>query len=133
LRTLSFGLVFCAVFSTSSFASDKSFTDEQICKSAIATIMGRNISIMNTKTKADEVWLNYIRPQDKKSFEYRCEINHDKGLVNWRTKVDGKWGRWRNYPDDPVIRFEIRSNQLTVREIYAPTDFTENKFKKSDF
>jgi hypothetical protein len=51
------------------------YTPEAICRTAIASIMGRDPKIVRvTRTTSDVLFLSYVRPIDNFVWDYRCKI-----------------------------------------------------------
>ncbi len=113
-------------------SSESGFTDAQVCKAAIATIMGRPVSGMDSATGSGGIaGVSYIRSQDKQKFEYQCKVASPN--VVWRTKIDGSWGRWRDHPDDGKITFKMSDGILSIAESYGGSDATVKSFSAKDF
>jgi hypothetical protein len=92
-----------------------SFSTEQICKAAIGTLMGRDPAIIKvTKSVAGVVFLQYIRPNDKSTWAYRCMLHGSE--VIWATEPNG---RWRIDPMDDLVTYEIKNERLTVTEKFV--------------
>ena len=66
------------------------FEVETICRTAIASIAGRDPKIMQvTRTVGDVLFLTYVRPIDNFVWTYRCRIEGNR--VVWAMEP----GRWR--------------------------------------
>ncbi len=88
-----------------------SFSNSQICKAGIATMMGRDPKIMRIERIQDSIiYLSYTRQDDGKDWAYRCKIEGDK--VIWSSDT----GRWMTNSMDSQITFSISGNMLKVIE-----------------
>ncbi len=82
-------------------AAAPAFEAGAICRTAVASITGRNPKIMQvTRTVGDVMYLAYVRPIDNFVWNYRCRIEGNR--VIWATEP----GRWREDPKDGQILFE---------------------------
>jgi hypothetical protein len=85
----------------SSVAAAPLFEPEAICRTALASIKGRDPkSIKVALTRGDVFFLTYTRPIDSFVWTYRCRIEGSR--VVWADEP----GRWRNEPKDDKISFE---------------------------
>src|SRR5271168_3788609 len=99
LRSITFVMLFASM-SRASGAS--AFEVEAICRTAIASIMGRDPKTMQvTLIVGDVLFLTYVRPMDNFVWTYRCRIEDDR--VVWANEP----GRWRNGPKDKKVLFEV--------------------------
>lgn len=106
-------------------AADKATTG-QVCKAAIAFMMGRDPAIIRVDKFANGVaQLHYVRPDDNSTWRYKCKLEGSK--VIWGTQN----GRWRTHPDDEVITFKLNEGAITVRETYADGSHNEESFPRS--
>src|SRR4051812_26592561 len=79
-----------------------SFDPQAICRTAIASIMGRDPKIVQvTRVAGDVLFLSYVRPIDNFVWDYRCKIEGNR--VVWASEP----GRWREDPKDDKVFFEI--------------------------
>ena len=93
-------------------ASAAPFEIEAICRTAIASIAGRDPKIMQiTRTVGDVLLLTYARPIDNFVWTYRCRIEGNR--VVWATEP----GRWREDPKDDKVFFEIVEDGKKLRII----------------
>lgn len=106
-------------------APEATFTGERICKAAIGTIMGRHPKIVKvTNSKDGIVYLNYVRPDDKSKWAFRCRL--DGSRVIWASDP----GRWRTDPRDEKVSYKIEGDTLTVTENYSNgTVATQESFR----
>jgi hypothetical protein len=113
--------------SISAASAAPAFEVEAICRTAIASIMGRDPKIMQvTRTAGDVLFLTYLRPMDNFVWTYRCRIQGNQ-LV-WATEP----GRWREDPKDDKIFFEAvdAGKQLRIIEIHGDGSRTEQLFDR---
>ena len=104
----------------------KSFNAPQICRAAIATVMGRDpLGIDLDRTESNIHYLSYIRADDRKKFRYRCKIEGQS--VIWATEE----GRWRNLPEDGVIIHSTDCTGLKIEEMHADKSKTTNIFSSA--
>jgi hypothetical protein len=94
-----------------------------VCKAAIASSFGRSASIMKVVSKTgDIVRVRYNRPDDGKQWTNDCRVEGNR--IIWRTvdafPGDGP-GIWRTRPDDDVLTFEVKGNEIAISTVYAGT------------
>ena len=89
-------ITFTMLFASMSRASGAPvFEVEAICRTAIASIMGRDPKMMQvTLTTGDVLLLTYVRPIDNFVWNYRCRIEGNRVL--WASEP----GRWRDDSKD---------------------------------
>ena len=103
------------------------FNEQQVCKAAISTVMGKNPSIMKIdRIKRNVTYLSYIRPDDGTNWAYRCMF--DRSTVIWASDT----GRWRTDKADSKITFSINGNTLTISEKYSDGSATNKSFTLPD-
>lgn len=107
-------------------ASDSTFTEAQICKAGIGTLMGRDPKIIKV-TKQDKgiVYLYYVRRDDGTKWSYRCKIEGSK--VIWASDT----GRWRTHPLDERISYRTNGKSLEIIQNYSDGSSTKENFKPS--
>jgi hypothetical protein len=87
-------------------------TENQICRAAIAALMGRvPTSIAVTGKYQDAIHTRYTRPSDRTVWENRCRVVGD--VVQWATMS----GPWRTRPGDELITFLLAPTQEIVIKI----------------
>jgi hypothetical protein len=104
-----------------------SFEPEAICRTAIASIMGRDPKIVRvTRIAGDIVFLSYVRPLDNFVWDYRCKIQGNR--VVWASEP----GRWREDPKDDKVFFEIVGDgkQLRIIEDHGDGSATKELFER---
>jgi hypothetical protein len=123
--------VFRSIAFTMLFASPASaapaFEVEAICRTAIASIMGRDPRLMRvTRTAGDVLYLTYVRPMDNFVWTYRCRI--DGNRVVWANEP----GRWREDPNDDTVLFEDvdAGKQLRIIEHHRDGSSTKQLFDR---
>lgn len=96
-------------------AATQASQKHQICKAAIAAIMGRDPRTMNTAVQSDDVIsVSYTRPVDKSFWAYRCKLTGTK--VIWATDS----GRWRTHELDEDITFVVdESGGVRIKQIFT--------------
>lgn len=105
------------------------FSKEQVCKAAVATMMGRDPKIVKVKkTKDGIVYLSYRRPDDGKLWAYRCKLEGDK--VIWASDNPDSLGRWRTHPADERINYRTLQGGtlLRIEERYGDGSSTSKEF-----
>ena len=91
-----------------------SFEVEAICRTAIASIMGRDPKMMQvTLTAGDVLLLTYVRPIDNFVWNYRCRIECNRVL--WANEP----GRWRDDPKDEKVLFEVIEANLSTEDDFV--------------
>jgi hypothetical protein len=98
-----------------------------ICRTAIASIMGRDPKVMQvTRTAGNVLFLTYARPVDNFVWTYRCRIEGNR--VVWASEP----GRWREGPKDDKIFFEDvdAGKQLRIIENHGDGSSTKQLFDR---
>jgi hypothetical protein len=104
-----------------------SFEPEAICRTAIASIMGRDPKIVQvTRVVGDILFLSYVRPIDNFVWAYRCKIQGNR--VIWASEP----GRWREDPKDDKVFFEIveGGKQLRIIEDHGDGSAAKELFER---
>ncbi len=118
---------------TMSFASlspalaEPLFEPAAICRTAIASIGGRDPKSIHTTLTADGVlFLTYVRPIDNYVWTYRCRI--DGNRIVWASEP----GRWRDDAKDDKIFFEVigAGTQLRIIENHVDGSTTKQLFDR---
>jgi hypothetical protein len=103
-------------------SAEPPFEPGAICRTAIATMAGRDPkSIQITRTADAVLFLTYLRPIDNFVWTYRCRIEGD------RIVLADEPGRWREDPDDDKIFFEIIGGGTQLRIIEKHADGLSTK------
>lgn len=87
----------------------------QACKAAIAALNGRDPATMKGKKLADDlVHVSYVRPDDGKRWQSRCQITDANHLMwaQFDAFDDGQQGRWRT---EDTVEFSIEGKKLHVK------------------
>jgi hypothetical protein len=103
------------------------FASEAICRTAIASITGRDPKIMRlTRIDGDIMFLSYVRPIDNFVWHYRCKIEGSR--VIWASEP----GRWREGPKDDKISFEVveGGKQLRIMDDHGNGSTTNELFDR---
>lgn len=101
------------------------FEAEAICRTAVASVTGRDPKIMQvTRADGEVLFLAYVRPIDNFVWAYRCRIEGNR--VVWATEP----GRWRVDPKDDEILFEVidGGKQLGIIENHRDGSTTRQLF-----
>jgi len=112
------GLVPCGNIAQAGSDSDLG----NICRAAVAAIMGRDIKIMKLdQVHAGIAQVSYTRPSDHTQWKNQCRVEQDR--VIWRT-IDAFGpgsgpGPWRSRPEDEVIRFSIDGSRITIIQEFS--------------
>ena len=89
-------------------------TKSHICKAGVATVMGRDPSIMRIDTEVGGVlYLSYVRADDGSLWSYKCKV--DGSLIIWAYDT----GRWRDHPADPRLSYRIQATLFMSRRSTA--------------
>jgi hypothetical protein len=124
LRLIAFAML---LTSMSRASAAQAFEVEAICRTAIASIMGRDPKMMQiTLTVGDVLFLTYARPMDNFVWTYRCRIEDNR--VVWATEP----GRWRDDPKDKKVFFEVieGGKQLRIIEDHGDGSSTKQLFDR---
>jgi hypothetical protein len=84
-------------------------TPTEICRAGLASISGRDPSIMSLRPEADFLWVTYTRPSDKKVWSYRCRVSGNR--IEWTDEA----GNWRNKPHSTLVTFEIVNGGKAIK------------------
>src|SRR3979409_862397 len=106
-------IAFTILLASMSLASAApAFEVEAICRTAIASIMGRDPKIMQvTRTAGDVLFLTYVRAMDNFVWTYRCRVEGN------RVVGASEPGRWRESPEDDKVFFEVVGSGAQLRII----------------
>ena len=118
-------LTLALALSAGSASAEPAFEARIICRTAIATIMGRDPKAIQTtrKTEGDQLLTN-TRPFDNFVWTYRCRIEGNR--VVWADEP----GRWREQPRDNKVYFEVIGAQLRIIETHANGSTTSQLFDR---
>ncbi len=95
----------------------------RVCRAAIGSVMGRDPAIIRASVDSDGlVRVEYIRPDDRKLFAYKCRLEGTR--VVWGNAD----GRWRNDSQDSVITFALLGSAVSIIEKWPDGSSTENTF-----
>ena len=95
-------------------ASTDVFSEREICKAVISTVMGRSPAIMTAQRQADNVIVSYVRQSDNTTWRAKCSASSDEAV--WGNAD----GRWRNHNMDLQITIGLtRQGHLSVSETYS--------------
>jgi hypothetical protein len=118
-RLVTFTMLFTSM---SRVSAAPAFEVEAICRTAIASIMGRDPKMMRvTLTAGDVLFLTYVRQMDNFVWTYRCRIEDNR--VVWATEP----GRWRDDPKDEKVFFEVIEGGKQLRIIEEHDDGSSTK------
>ncbi len=104
------------------------YAPEAICRTAIASIMGRDPRIVQvTRIAGDILFLSYVRPIDNFVWDYRCKIQGNR--VIWASEP----GRWREDPKDDKVFFEVVGDgkQLRIIDDHGDGSVTKELFERN--
>lgn len=104
----------------------KEFTNEELAKFTISSIMGQTPKIMKSEKRNDFYHVSYIRPSDSQKFEYKIKFDGDR--IYWAT-IDG---RWRNDSLDEKIIFIEEGKNLKIIQIFSDSSSSTDTYTKSD-
>jgi hypothetical protein len=113
--------------SISPASAEPAFEVEVICRTAIASIAGRDPKVMQvTRTVGDVLFLTYVRAMDNFVWTYRCRVEGNR--VVWATEP----GRWRDDPKDDKVFFEVvdAGKQLRIIENHGDGSSTRQVFNR---
>lgn len=115
----------CAETTSEAFAT---FSEADICRAAISTIMGRPVHKVKVEKIARDgvVFLFYIRPDDSSIWSFKCFT--EKNEVTWGNAD----GRWRVDPYDSKITYFASDELLTINEDYGDGSNKKEHFNKAE-
>jgi hypothetical protein len=115
--------------SLSSASAASAFEVAAICRTAIASMMGRAPKAMQIiRTVGDVLFLTYVRPLDNFVWTYRCRVEGN------RVMCANEPGRWRESPKDDRVFFEDidTGKQLRIIENHGDGSSTKQLFDRDD-
>jgi hypothetical protein len=102
----------------------KNFTEVDVAKFAISTIMFQPTKIISATKSENNHIISYTRRDDGKKFTYKVRIEGNK--IIW-ANIDG---RWRDSPEDEKITFIENGNKLKIIQQFSDGSKDEKEFKK---
>ena len=94
-------------------ASNDVYTDVQVCKAALSSIMGVDLAAIQTEKRKDGiVYLHYRIESENDRYDYKCRLEGNS--VIWGSAN----GRWRTKKGDASITFEVSNGNITIKERY---------------
>jgi hypothetical protein len=94
--------------------ADAGADQRKVCKAAIAAIMGRDPAIISTKGPSGGiVHLEYIRPDDKTRWAYRCRLEGNRVL--WASPT----GRWMDKDMDGKVTYSAGAQGVTIHQSFS--------------
>lgn len=116
-----------AAFSSAAATAGAGFTQEHICRAAVAKVMGRTPSIIKVlKNDNGVVTTQYIRSSDNSKWTNHCHL--DGNRVVWATET----GPWRNRPGDEVLTYEVMNGSLEITERFSGSSSTKQSFSAKE-
>lgn len=111
-----------------SAAGVKPVEQGEVCRAAIAVVMGRDPKIMKVRPDNDVTVVSYCRPSDGSFSIYRCRLEGNR--VVWASSE----GRWRTHPDDEVLTFEVTDSgtKVKINETFSDGSKTQKIFRRGD-
>ncbi len=101
------------------------FDDSEVSKFTISAIMHQPPEIIEASKQYDHYLVSYVRPSDKKEFEYRVKLSPPNKVV-WATIS----GRWRDTPQDEQITYSIEGETLTISQRFSDGSISKKEFTK---
>ncbi len=104
-------------------AVEPQFTHAQVCRAAIATIMGKDPAIIVASDAGSNIRLAYTRKDDGSEWTYKCKIEGSRVL--WGSPT----GRWRDDPADSRVSFrEQPDGKLEIEDRYSDGSSTKESY-----
>ena len=103
---------------------ESNFTNDEIAKFAIASIMNQKPEILNVNQKEGIYYVSYKLPDEEKEHEYKIRINANR--IIWG-KVPG---RWRTTKKDENITYKENANKITIIQTLQDGSNTVKEFIK---
>jgi hypothetical protein len=109
---------------TATVAADEvTFTEQQVCRAAIATIMHKDIGIVSAAGEGT-ISVTYNSGGLKK---FKCRI--EGSSVMWGSAD----GRWRNQAYDEKVMWEAAGDTLVIRQPWSDGSVSTDKFTRDQF
>ena len=106
-------------------ATTEDFSKEQICKAAIAALMGRDPQIINVdRVEDDVVYTSYIRENDGSYWADRCSVDRQTQEIIWGTDT----GRWRTDPSDGKVFYSADGSTLKITQEFSDGSSDEDQY-----
>lgn len=103
-----------------------SFSNAQICKATVASLMKQPPTIIGTAEQDGVVLLSYRRPSDGSQWNYRCRISGE--TVVWASNP----GRWRDGPRDEKVTYRLKgATDITIRQQFSDGSSSDDTFARS--
>ncbi len=102
------------------------FTETEIAKYTMSTIMNQPPEIINVKDNNGIYYVSYIRKGDGKKFDYKIKFNGK--YIIWGNSD----GRWRDTQYDEKIKYSEKDNKLTITQTFEDGSNIEKQFSKSE-
>lgn len=82
------------------------FSQEQVCRAGIATVVRKDPFIINTEKISGNIFYTfYRRPSDGSLWRNRCKLSGSK--IIWGTRT----GRWRTLKEDSPVFFSVHNHR----------------------
>jgi hypothetical protein len=109
-------------------AEDVEFSEEQICRAAVAVLHAVEPSEIKIDGQNElQVVLSYVRPDDQTVWRTKCKTSSEK--IIWGN-LDG---RWRTHVLDEKLSYFVVGSEITIFTAYTDGTKSENRFELVDF
>lgn len=113
------------IFSSSLYAAEANVG--QVCKAAAASMFGRDHKIMKLdKIESGIAYVHYIRKNDGTRWAIKCKLINDQ--VMWASNNPDSSGRWRDHPEDSIVKYSVDGKKMTITETYSDGSNTSNTY-----
>jgi hypothetical protein len=120
------GLV-CIALASSARAEGTQFSNDQICKAALAAIIGRDPDSVKVDKQQDNiVYLHYIKQNDQSRVDYRCKL---KGTTVVWAKGDEPW---HEDPADGETKFKVAGGKLVFDQKFADGSTSKQSYSAGE-
>lgn len=112
-------VVAISIVATSPASAEPTFDTKAICRTAIASITGRDVKLFQATDALEGdgvIALTYARPFDNFVWAYHCRLEGNR--VIWADEP----GRWRQEAKDDKITFEVVGDGARLRIIKTPVN-----------
>jgi len=114
-------------------AETRPFSTAQVCKAAIAGMMGRDMGTLKAaKANTAGVYkISYRRPSDGNQYSIDCKLSGNNVIWTESGQSTNRWNGKGNV--DFNVEFAINDASLTITELYANSDDSAYSYTMKDF
>jgi len=105
---------FVGLFLVISIAQAKDLDDAEICRAAIAAIMGQKLEGVHFDKEVKQVkYISFAQTPKHSINKFKCSVG-ESGKIHWASE----YGAWRDGELESLVRYEIKDTKLIILEEY---------------